>query len=214
MRMRCGCGGEWGLDWMGLDWMGWDGMGWDAMGWDAMGWDGMVCDGIALRCDAARYVYHSAHKEANPTLHRITPHHTTLSPDPILYTAPPTDTGAKNPTCQSQLGLLLGTARVPKIGRDEVVGHAQSTHAVVACRGSFYKINLLSADGSAPLPPAQLARALEVVEGMAAVQGDSGADGAPSSSSASTSGGVGAFTACDRDFWAEQRAALEAAVCF
>ena len=53
--------------------------------------------------------------------------------------------------CVAQQNLILGTARILRSSRDEIKLHGQdfSRHAVVQCRGQFFKIDLIAEDTDA-----------------------------------------------------------------
>eukprot|EP00754_Rhynchopus_humris_P015834 Rhum_TRINITY_DN14479_c19_g1::Rhum_TRINITY_DN14479_c19_g1_i1::g.91985::m.91985/K08766/CPT2; carnitine O-palmitoyltransferase 2 len=91
----------------------------------------------------------------------------------------------------SQTALFLGTARVPKEGRDVLEHHGStSAHVVVQCRGAFYRVDTLDAAGE-PLPYEQLCATFRAIYAEA--------EEAPA---------VGALTGGDRNVWAATRARL------
>jgi hypothetical protein len=101
--------------------------------------------------------------------------------------------------CMSFLSRLMGTARVPKKGRDELFFNPASTHVAVLCSGRIFRVDVLSKDRSSMLTVDELHQQLKTI-----------LRSGPSSSTAHDAGlPLGLLTREDRDVWAGLRSRLE-----
>jgi carnitine O-palmitoyltransferase 2 len=46
------------------------------------------------------------------------------------------------PMCMSAYDRMFGTVRVPRVGEDEIVHYANSTHIVVTCAGRVFSMDV------------------------------------------------------------------------
>ncbi|KAJ9468794.1 Choline O-acetyltransferase [Diplonema papillatum] len=100
----------------------------------------------------------------------------------------------KQPGDLSQLAIHVGTARIPRKGRDALEFHGGSSrHVVVQCGGKFFKVDVIGSDGK----PASYADIRETFKTIF-----------QSTPSPSCGKGVGVLTTEDRDVWAEAREQL------
>ena len=95
----------------------------------------------------------------------------------------------------SQYSNLLRSTRIPKPGIDELVVSPGSRHIVIQRKGTFYKLDVLTADGGT-VPLAQLHGALQSIVDQA--------DASP----APPDEAVGLLTGLDRDSWSTLREKL------
>lgn len=97
------------------------------------------------------------------------------------------------PLDMSQYQRLFSSTRVPKIGKDELVGYSpeQSRHIVVQHGSEFFKVDVMDASGSL-LPYSQIYNSLKAI--LARPLNDGPA--------------LGVLTAMDRDSWAKTREEL------
>uniref|UniRef100_A0A0C3TEV1 Choline/carnitine acyltransferase domain-containing protein n=1 Tax=Guillardia theta (strain CCMP2712) TaxID=905079 RepID=A0A0C3TEV1_GUITC len=102
----------------------------------------------------------------------------------------------KSPSCMSFFSRLLGTARIPHIGRDILKTNAHSRHVVLIRGNKFFQVQVLSADRSEILSCEALEQQIQhVLDTVPPAKGNEV--------------GVGIFTWEDRDAWANTRKQLE-----
>ena len=104
------------------------------------------------------------------------------------------------PLDMSQYSNLLRSTRIPKPGIDELVVSPGSRHIVIQRKGTFYKLDVLTADGGT-VPLAQLHGALQSIVDQA--------DASP----APPDEAVGLLTGLDRDSWSTLREKLSVRPC-
>ena len=107
--------------------------------------------------------------------------------------------------CMSFLNRVLGTARVPKKGRDELRFSPASRHVAVQCGGRTFRVDVLSENGSSIVDVYELQRQLQHIYSQ--VPPSPFYFSSPSAGNAEP--GIGMLTREDRDIWAALRAKLE-----
>ncbi|XP_017137735.1 carnitine O-palmitoyltransferase 2, mitochondrial [Drosophila miranda] len=96
------------------------------------------------------------------------------------------------PLDMSQYSRLFGTARIPRLGRDELVQAPDSKHVLVMRRGHMYAVNVLDSSGYIESPSVILGRLRAVLR----LDSEREAAAVP----------LGVLTASQRDEWAQNRA--------
>jgi hypothetical protein len=110
------------------------------------------------------------------------------------------------PFCMSQLGRLLGTSRIPTYGRDRLRFTPDSRHIVVMRHNIFYRVDVMSEDGSSIISQDQLQKQLQHIINTTKEGEVPGNDSATFLEGC----GVGILTMEDRNLWAHHREALKA----
>ena len=105
------------------------------------------------------------------------------------------------PLCMSQYGKLLGTARIPHVGRDALVTNHHAKHMIVLRNKQSFVVQLLDKNNNIIKPAELESKLAHIVK-----QADAAASGTVDEASAA--GGVGLLTTLDRNTWAVQRQAL------
>jgi carnitine O-acetyltransferase len=106
----------------------------------------------------------------------------------------PPDMEGSAPLHMRQHVGLFGSARIPRVGRDELVGPSGATHIAVLCRGHIFAVEALEPGSLHPLSEATLAARFAHVQREA----QSGSSG-PS---------LGLLCALERDEWAKLRESM------
>lgn len=101
----------------------------------------------------------------------------------------------RTPNCMAPLGRLLGTARVPKPGRDELRFFPESKHVVCIRANQFYRIDVMAEDGSCLLSRSALQKQIQSIIDKPM----------PNVSTL----GIGVLTTEDRDMWSHHRNMLK-----
>ncbi|ALC43004.1 CG2107 [Drosophila busckii] len=96
------------------------------------------------------------------------------------------------PLDMSQYDKLFGTARIPGLGKDELVQSPKSKHILVMRRGNMYAMNVLDSSGYIHSPSVILGRLRAIME----LDAQRDAASVP----------LGVLTAAQRDVWARARA--------
>ncbi|KAH8235171.1 hypothetical protein KR032_009629 [Drosophila birchii] len=96
------------------------------------------------------------------------------------------------PLDMSQYNRLFGTARIPRLGKDELVQSPNSKHILVMRRGRMYAVNVLDSSGYIESPSVILGRLRAVIQ----LDADREAASVP----------LGVLTSGQRDDWAKSRA--------
>ncbi|KAH8288031.1 hypothetical protein KR018_002257 [Drosophila ironensis] len=95
------------------------------------------------------------------------------------------------PLDMNQYNRLFGTARIPRLGRDELVQSPDSKHILVLRRGHMYAVNVLDSSGCIESPSVILGRLRAVLK----LDAEREAASVP----------LGVLTAGERDQWARNR---------
>lgn len=114
------------------------------------------------------------------------------------------DYEGKKPLCMAQYAKLLGTARIPRLGRDEIVSTRHSRHIVVLRNGYIFKIEVEDEQWRFPSKSSLESLFTEVIElAEKAVPEDVGY-----TTEAQEAGGIPILTSENRDTWATCRKQL------
>ena len=101
----------------------------------------------------------------------------------------------KTPLCSVAYKYMFHSCRIPRLGQDtvKIYNGREKQHAVVACRGHFFVMDILDAQGE-PLPVTALEAGLEQIHQQAI--------------SLPESNKIGYLTSSNRDSWAKARETL------